>query len=142
MNYIADEKNYSIITNPNGIHILHYKNSFSIVSVQALSNKTTFIQNKYAQTQNSYKHGKETATIRCSISDYYDNGEKSIAIDNSTGKMSFDIGDQVIPMVYGADGKDRPMSTYKDGSSKVFEVLGVKKFYDGAVWQELSLQEV
>ncbi len=57
-------------------------------------------------------------------------------------KMSFEIGDRVIPKVYGADGKDYPMSTYLNGDEKVFEVLGTKKIYDGAVWQELSLQEV
>lgn len=92
----------------------------------------------------SWRNGKETATILCSISDYYDydSGEKLISIDNSTGKMSFKMYDQVIPMVYGADGKDRPMSTYKDGSAKVFQVLGSNIYYDGAVWQELSLQEV
>ena len=64
-----------------------------------------------------------------------------IAIDNSTQKMSFKIYDQVIPMVYGADGKDRPMSLKLDGSPKVFTVLGTKIFYDGAIFQEISLQE-
>ena len=56
--------------------------------------------------------------------------------------MSFKMYDQVIPMVYGADGQDRPMSLYKDGSAKVFQVLGTNIYYDGAVWQELSLQEL
>ena len=104
--------------------------------------KTNALDKMYGETQVSYARGKETATIRCSISDYYDGDQKVIAIDNSTGKMSFDIGDKVIPMVYGADGKDRPISTYQNGLAKEFEVLGTKKFYDGAVWQELSLQEV
>jgi hypothetical protein len=90
-----------------------------------------------------YKNGKETATLLCSISDYYDydTNEKMIDI-TSSDKMSFKLHDQVIPMVYGADGKDRPMSLYRDGTPKVFQVLGSKIFYDGAVWQELSLQEV
>lgn len=56
-------------------------------------------------------------------------------------KMSFEIGDEVIPMVYGADGKDYPMSTYKNGSPKVFVVRGSKIFYDGAIFQEIFLQE-
>ena len=103
--------------------------------------KAKAIDKMYGDTQTDYAKGKETAKIRCSISDYYDGGQKVISIDNSTGKMSFDIGDQVIPMVYGADGKDRPMSTYQDGFPKEFEVLGKEKFYDGAVWQELYLQE-
>ena len=74
-----------------------------------------------------YKNGKETATIRCSV-------DESLRI--------YDIGDEVIPMVYGEDGKDRPMSLYKDGNEKVFRVVGTKFIYDGAVWQELTLQEV
>jgi hypothetical protein len=56
--------------------------------------------------------------------------------------MVFDIGDEVIPMIYGADGKDKPMSLYADATPKVFRVCGTKIFYDGAVWQELTLQEV
>ena len=56
--------------------------------------------------------------------------------------MSFQEGDIVIPMVYGVNGQDRPMSTYQDGTAKQFMVLGAKKFFDGAVWQELYLQEI
>lgn len=73
-----------------------------------------------------WKDGKETAVIRCSVPE-----------DLSV----FEIGDEVIPMVFGADGADRPMSRYRDGSDKVFVVVGTKFIYDGAVWQELTLQE-
>lgn len=55
--------------------------------------------------------------------------------------MAFNIHDEVIPMVFGADGKDKPMSKYQDGSPKVFEVTGSNIIYDGAVWQELTLLE-
>lgn len=97
----------------------------------------------FKQTQQDYAKGKETATIRCSIGDYfdYDSGEKLISIDNSTGKMSFNIGDEVVPMVFGADGNDTPMSLTSSGLPKKFSVLGSKIYYDGAVWQEISLQE-
>lgn len=107
------------------------------------STDTNAIKIAFTNTLSDYANGKETATIRCSISDYYeyDSGDKVIWIDNSTEKMSFKIGDQVIPMVYGADGKDHPMSLYKNGNPKVFQVIGTKIYYDGAVWQELSLQE-
>lgn len=100
-------------------------------------------QDNFIKTKEKYAKGKETATIRCSISDYYDynSGNKVIAVDNSTGQMSFVENDQVIPMVYGADGQDHPMSLNKDGTPKVFSVLGTKKYYNGAVWQELYLQE-
>ena len=180
-----------------------------------LDNDKNAIETMYGETRKEYERGKETATIRCSIGDYFShinakvvsytelnsqsvsfvldvgnekfaehisdleiisNGVKGgisdydgqtvsgafwssqivpylqtgnieiyikeISIDNSTSEMAFKMYDQVIPMVYGADGKDRPMSLYQDGSPKVFQVLGSKIYYDGAVWQELSLQEV
>lgn len=112
------------------------------------STDTNAITKAFSDTLTDYAKGKETATIRCSISDYYEadkdgnkTDEKVISIDNSTGKMCFDIGDTVIPMVYGADGVDRPMSK-SNGHFKSFKVLGTKIFYDGAVWQEISLQEI
>lgn len=74
----------------------------------------------------NYKNGKETAVIRCSVPE-----------DLSV----FEIGDEVIPMVFGANREDKPMSNYRDGTPKVFNVVGTKFIYDGAVWQELTLQE-
>jgi hypothetical protein len=101
------------------------------------------IQDLFQNTAKKYSNGKETAVIRCSIGDYFDQyGSKVISIDNSTSRMIFDLYDEVIPMVYGADGKDKAMSFYNDGSPKVFQVLSRKPYYDGAVWQELTLQEV
>ena len=118
----------------------------NVYSVEPMNTKIkqSALEKMYSETQTQYANGKETATIRCSISDYYDydSGDKIISIDNSTGKMSFDIGDIVTPMVFGVDGNDRPMSLYNNGKPKKFQVLGKKMFYDGAVWQELSLQEV
>jgi hypothetical protein len=88
-----------------------------------------------------YKRGKETATILCSVSDYYDEvGTKIISIDTSD-RMTFKEHDIVIPMVYGANGQDRPMSLYHNGRPKKFQVVQTEKFYDGAVWQKLTLQE-
>lgn len=97
----------------------------------------------FTLTAENYAKGKETATILCSIADYYESetGEKVIAIDNSTKKMTFDIGDEVVPMVYGFDKIDVPMSMLKENKAKVFKVLGINPYYDGAVWQKLSLQE-
>ena len=119
------------------------RGSITILSVYETQSKNQ-LYSQFDKTKKLYSKGKETATIRCSISDYYDydSGDKVISIDNSVDKMSFKMYDQVIPMVYGADRKDRPMSTYQDGTPKVFQVLGTNIYYDGAVWQELSLQEV
>jgi hypothetical protein len=43
-------------------------------------------------------------------------------------------------MVYSAKGEDVPMSQ-KDGVPKVFVVSSVKPYYDGAVWQQIEIQE-
>lgn len=56
-------------------------------------------------------------------------------------KIHYEVGDIVIPMVYGANGADKPMSKYANGTPKQFQVQGVRVYYDGAVWQELTLQE-
>ena len=96
-----------------------------------------------------YRNGKETAVLLCDISDYYEydptadngRGQKLISIATSN-RMTFEEGDEVIPMIFGANGKDKPMSLKKDGTPKVFRVVGVHIFYDGAVWQEISLQEI
>jgi hypothetical protein len=56
--------------------------------------------------------------------------------------MVFQTHDKVIPYIKGADGLDLPMSKYKSGNPKVFEVIETDIIYDGAIWQKLSLQEV
>lgn len=92
---------------------------------------------------NQYKKGKETAKILCNISDYYLYGEKETKAKSITSNtdMVFHQNDQVIPMVLGADGQDRPMSSDSNGNPKVFTVVGTNIIYDGAVWQEITLQE-
>ena len=167
----------------------------------------------YKCTYNHYKNGKETATVTCDISSYYDEAcpfplvsekqqyvvNKTVPINSvisSTNKfriseiqprtvnlrmetlfgihyefnikagflevdsgtyipggivnfssywvipMTFQLYDEVIPMVCGADGQERPMSKNKDGTPKIFKVLGVELSYKGVVRQKLSLQEV
>lgn len=90
-----------------------------------------------------YAVGKETATLLCDINEYYDeNGDLKISTEKSGLPMTFNIGDEVIPYVFGANGQDKPMSLYRDGNPKVFRIIGTNTIYDGAVWQELTLQEV
>ena len=91
---------------------------------------------------NSYARGKETAKLLCAIGEYKDeNGELVISAKNTEKPMSFNEGDIVIPKVFSANGEDVPMSRYKDGTSKQFEVVKVNFIYDGATYQELTLQE-
>lgn len=121
------------------------RNELMQTSNYYLSNgvKMPSIELLYESTNTLYKKGKETATIRCSISDYFDysTNEKVISTDGTTNKMAFSLYDKVVPMVRNGHGIDVPMSLTKAGNAKSFSVLGTKIFYDGAVWQELYLQE-
>lgn len=87
-----------------------------------------------------YKIGKQTATLTCDVSRYYEEEGDIPQINSNGGKMLFEEFDEVIPFVHTADG-DKPMAYYADGTPKVFEVTGVKQKYDGACWQILSLLE-
>lgn len=96
----------------------------------------------FSKILEEYKNGKETAKIVVSVGEYYDEGKNLVISTKTKGvKMSFEIGDIVTPMVFGADGKDRPLSNKDAFSPKNFRVCGTRKYYDGAVWQELVLQE-
>lgn len=90
-----------------------------------------------------YQNGKETVTLLCDINNYYDeNGEKKISIDGDTLPMTFSIGDICIPMIYGADGVDSPLSTHPNSTKKTYRVVGVETYSKGVVWQKIFLQEV
>lgn len=174
---------------------------------------TPSIEETYGKIISGYKDGKEVATIRCAISDYYGeedinieilgyqmpddntyeyyiesnrnlsdvkylyiNGEKVTLYktvffggaygfttdmyleDGETYKatiekkvisksrenglpMTIGMGDTVIPYVYDANGKDKPMALKEDGSAKQLNVIGKDIIYDGGIWQELILQE-
>lgn len=113
------------------------QNPFSI-SGNELLQKTNIAQALSDKIRNSYRNGKEIATIVCSISDYKDDsGQIKISPNDSELPMCFNIGDIVVPMIYGTDGVDSPMS-----NNKQFEVITVNPYYDGAVWQKLTLKEI
>lgn len=88
-----------------------------------------------------YDKGLETATIRCSVGDYYEylgsNKAKSIEDDNLD--MLFKVGDLVVPMKNTING-DEPLSM-RDGIAKIFRVSAVDIINSGAIWQELTLVE-
>lgn len=99
------------------------------------------IEENYRNTLNAYKNGRETATLLCDINEYKDtNGNLAISTKQEGLPMTFNVGDEVIPMVFSAKGEDIPMSQ-KDGVPKVFVVSSVKPYYDGAVWQQIEIQE-
>lgn len=126
---------------------LHFEgkaNSKNVFSVEGneLMQTTSYTQTgensivkNYGKTLNEYANGKETATLLCSISDYYDEENKLTISKSQKGfPMTFNRGDEVIPMIMNNKGADVPMS--KD---KVFVVIGNDIYYDGAVWQRITL---
>ena len=69
----------------------------------------------------------------------------SIVVNSITSgqpPMTFQIGDIVMPYVFGANKQDKPMSKYKDGSPKMFRVIGVRLYFSGATWQDITIQEL
>lgn len=100
------------------------------------------LQTRFGNTLKHYENGKEIYVIMCDFNEYYDEQGTLVKSTKSEGNMSFDIDDEVIPFVRGADGKDRYLSFKKDGQPKSFYVKGTEIIYDGACWQKLYLQEV
>ena len=91
----------------------------------------------------NWENGKETATLQCSIGEYYDeDGNLAISTKNNDLPMLFNIRDEVIPYIPIAGGGTEPMSKNKDGSPKRFNVTKVRPYFDGAFWQEIQLQEL
>jgi hypothetical protein len=94
----------------------------------------------YNETLDLYQNGKEQATILCSIGEYFDENDNLAVSTANPNKMIFDIYDEVVP-TYNTPFGDAPLSLAENGKPKLFKVLGSKAYFDGAVWQELTLQE-
>lgn len=106
------------------------------------SSNDVSIEHEYKKIIRQYKKGKEVATLRCSLSEYYDGANnKMLSVADSTKPLLFNIGDIVEPYVYGSNKKDKPMSLTPQGSAKQFEVLEVQPSYDGGIWQTITIQE-
>ena len=136
------EGNVSFIENSSGDIVEGTSDKPFSIDRNELLQENTYLGELAKNIIDNYSNGKETATLLCSISDYYDESKNKVIAIDSTNKMCFRMYDEVIPYTFGADGEDKPLSKNKDGSPKHFKVLGVKPIYDGAVWQELTLQEV
>jgi hypothetical protein len=96
------------------------------------------------QQNSKYSRGIISMELLCSIDNYYDyeTNEVKISVDNNLLPMVFRKHDEVVPMFFNAEGNEVPLSLNKDGSPKKFLIVGTEKYYDGAVWQKISLQEV
>lgn len=89
-----------------------------------------------------YQNGKETIELLCGINDYYNEWDiKQISSNGELEKMTFEIGDIVIPHKFNAQGFDEPISVYNNGNPKMFEVVSVEIIYDGSTMQKITAQE-
>lgn len=105
-------------------------------------NGTNIFQNNSQNIINEWSKGKETATLKCSIGEYYDeSGNLVVSTQNNDLPMTFNIRDLVIPYIPIARGGTEPMSIRQDGKAKIFQVTQVRPYFDGACWQEIMLQE-
>lgn len=105
-------------------------------------NGTNIFQNNSQNIIDEWDKGKETATLKCSIGEYYDeNNNLVISTKNNDLPMMFNIRDLVIPYIPIARGGTEPMSIRQDGKAKIFQITQVRPYFDGACWQEIMLQE-
>jgi hypothetical protein len=94
-------------------------------------------------TIHQYQNGKETITLLCSISDYFDDtNDVAISITDLSKPMLFSIGDIIEPYKIDEYGAETALIENYDNTSKQFKIIGVKKIFDGACWQELICQEI
>lgn len=142
---IVNSKEYTVEKDPatsNRYRIFYGDFSFGFIGDTISALKKDDLSKILAENVLSqYANGKETATLRCDINNYYDYTSNDKKIDITTSNMTFKEHDEVVPMVFGANNIDYPMSKNKNGTAKVFEVISVNMIYDGAVWQELTLLE-
>lgn len=108
---------------------------------------TTYLAEIYKELLEEYKNGKKKLTLLCDINDYYyydatkPDKKGSIAISRNLTRLTFKEYDEVIPMIKLANGDYVPIAKNEDGTPMVFVVLAIRVFYDGVVWQELTLQQ-
>ena len=116
--------------------------SNELLQIDTKINSKKLSQYIYEQITGEWGGGKETATLKCSIGEYYDeSGTLAISTKNNDLPMTFNIRDLVIPYIPTARGGTEPMSIKLDGTPKVFQVTQVRPYFDGACWQEIMLQE-
>lgn len=124
------------------IQLTNGKNIFSIEENELINILSTDILNTFNNIILEWKEGKELATLKCSIGEYYnEDGTLAISTKQNDLPMLFDIGDLVIPYIAVANGKTEPLSIKLDGTPKVFKVTQIRPYFDGAFWQEITLQE-
>lgn len=133
LSFDESTKNY-IYTLPEGTKIFDYSNTFNgIISVvidvlRVFS--VTVENNRFILSNDKQKNDTlKSLTLEYTI-ETNPNASEPIELLN--------LHDIVLPL---ADNENTPISINRKGKPKLFEVIGRKMIYDGAVYQELTLQE-
>lgn len=133
-NFSVEQTSYNII--------VYADNNLGVVDKIYYNDEEATVKNLVYQNNNRWI-GTATVIANGVFANLSRTGERVIAYkEQNKYPMLFNLGDTVIPYVYGANHTDKPMSYYFDNSPKEFNVVKQEVIYDGAIWQELSLQEV
>ena len=126
-----------------------YIDTNELLQVDTTINDKKLSEYIYEQLTGGWSEGKELATLKCSIGEYYEydvtkddnKGSLAISTQNNDLPMLFNNGDIVIPYIAIANGTE-PLSIKSNGRPKMFQVTQIRPYFDGAFWQELQLQEL
>lgn len=89
-----------------------------------------------------WKNGKETISLKVQYGEYYDEQSNLILSTKENDiRMSFEIGDIILPLKPTAAGIDVPYSKYLNGEAKRYRITQVKITQKGVIMQELDCQE-
>lgn len=104
---------------------------------------TDYAEKFLSEVYNRYRGGKETATLLCAVSKYYEL-DGTLLIDPEAESASvpplFKKYDIVVPYIASSNG-EIPLSKNPDGTAKMFQIIGVNIKYNGVLRQEIVIQE-
>ena len=144
-------ENYGNTSSKNAIIIGENNELIQTTSMIALGSGDNVTYTPHIETFQTiledYKNGKKKLILVCDINNYYyyddskPDKKGDIVISRDSSRLTFEEYDQVIPMIKKADGSHVPIDKNADGTPMVFVVLAIRFYYDGVVWQELTLQQ-
>lgn len=120
--------------------------NFSLPNNELVQTDSTYANANYwkylsQKVIEKYSRGKKTITIRCSIGEYFTD-KKVLAVSpyNDLYPATFNLHDLIIPYIYTPQG-DMPLSIDENGNIEQYEIVGIEFINNGAIWQEITLQQ-
>lgn len=119
---------------------------FTMPSNELVQSDSTYVNSNYwkylsQKVIEKYSQGKKTITIRCSIGEYFtDKKVLAVSPHNENFPPTFSLHDLVIPYIYTPQG-DMPLGVDEEGNIEQYEIVGIEFINNGAIWQEITLQQ-